>query len=74
MASDALQRLEKMIERRAREEPLAYITGWKEFWSMEFKVNEHTLIPRADSESIIEAILVRVLFKDGTPLSQKMFT
>ena len=37
--------------------PLAYLTGQQEFWSLNFKVNEHTLIPRPDTERLIEAVL-----------------
>ncbi len=46
-----------MVERRARREPLAYILGWQEFWSLRFAVSPATLIPRADSETLIEAAL-----------------
>nr|CCA19409.1 methylase subunit of polypeptide release factor puta [Albugo laibachii Nc14] len=44
------------IRRRCKGEPIAYITGTKEFWSMEFRVDSNTLIPRADSEVLVEAI------------------
>jgi len=37
--------------------PLAYLTGQQEFWSLNFKVNEHTLIPRPDTEVLIEQVL-----------------
>ena len=37
--------------------PLAYLTGRQEFWSLSFKVNEHTLIPRPDTEVLIEQVL-----------------
>ena len=37
--------------------PLAYLTGQQEFWSMSFKVNEHTLIPRPDTEVLVEQVL-----------------
>ncbi len=47
------------VARRARGEPVAYITGVKEFWSLEFCVTPDVLIPRADSECLIEAVLAR---------------
>lgn len=37
--------------------PLAYLTGQQEFWSLSFTVNEHTLIPRPDTEVLIEQVL-----------------
>ena len=37
--------------------PLAYLTEQQEFWSLNFKVNEHTLIPRPDTEILIEQVL-----------------
>lgn len=37
--------------------PLAYLTGCQEFWSLNFKVNEHTLIPRPDTEVLVEQVL-----------------
>ncbi|MDX2372990.1 peptide chain release factor N(5)-glutamine methyltransferase [Psychrobacter sp. PP-21] len=37
--------------------PLAYLTGQQEFWSLNFNVNEHTLIPRPDTEVLVEQVL-----------------
>ena len=37
--------------------PLAYLTGQQEFWSLNFTVNEHTLIPRPDTEVLIKQVL-----------------
>ena len=37
--------------------PLAYLAGQQEFWSLNFKVNQHTLIPRPDTEILIEQVL-----------------
>ena len=48
---------EDMIARRERREPLAYILGRREFWGLDFEVSPATLIPRADSETLIEAAL-----------------
>ena len=52
-----LQRLSECLERRKRGEPVAYITGSRGFWSLDLHVNEHTLIPRADTETLVEAAL-----------------
>ena len=45
------------IERRSKNEPIAYIIGYKEFWKSKFKVNKNVLIPRPDTETIIEQVL-----------------
>ena len=45
------------IERRKKNEPIAYITGYKEFWKNKFKVNNNVLIPRPDSETLVEQVL-----------------
>lgn len=52
----------EFIKRRVRKEPLSYITGTKEFMSLEFKVNPAVLIPRPESEIIVEQAID--LFKD----------
>ncbi len=49
--------LEPLLQRRAAREPLAYIVGYQPFWSLDFLVSPATLIPRADSETLIEAAL-----------------
>jgi release factor glutamine methyltransferase len=46
-----------LLDRRIAREPLAYILGRREFWSLEFQVSPATLIPRPDSETLLEAAL-----------------
>ena len=46
-----------VIERRIAREPLAYILGHKEFWSLDLAVGPGVLVPRPDSESLIETML-----------------
>ena len=46
-----------LLARREAREPLAYITGRKEFWGLEFAVSPATLIPRPDTETLVEAVL-----------------
>jgi len=52
-----LEGVRKLVARRSEHEPVALITGEKEFWSLPFKVTAATLIPRPDSETLIEAVL-----------------
>jgi release factor glutamine methyltransferase len=56
---------ETLLTRRIRREPLALIVGRREFWSLDFKVSPATLIPRADSETLVEAALA--IFADRPP-------
>lgn len=44
--------------------PLAYLTGKQEFWSLSFTVNEHTLIPRPDTEVLVEQVLQWISAQD----------
>jgi release factor glutamine methyltransferase len=52
-----VERFDPLIERRARREPVAYIRGEQEFWSRDFAVNPSVLIPRPETELIIEELL-----------------
>ena len=62
---DQTQRFEAMVKRRAAREPSAYITGAKEFWSLEFAVGPGALVPRPETETLIEAALKRVPDKNA---------
>ena len=44
----------ELLEARRRGRPIAHITGTREFWSLELAVNEHTLIPRPETETLVE--------------------
>src|SRR5579862_1928310 len=46
VAEEAVQRFAALIERRARGEPVAYLTGRREFWSLELRVTPAVLVPR----------------------------
>ena len=48
---------EHLLERRALREPLSFIVGRQGFWTLELAVSPDTLIPRADSETLVEALL-----------------
>lgn len=51
---DELATFRALVKRRAAREPLQYITGHQEFWSMEFKVSPAVLIPRPETELLVE--------------------
>jgi len=46
-----------LLERRQRGEPVAYLLGRQGFWTLDLQVAEHTLIPRADTELLVESAL-----------------
>ncbi|CEG57717.1 peptide chain release factor N(5)-glutamine methyltransferase [Legionella fallonii] len=48
---------QQFIAQRARGTPIAYLTGTREFWSLTLKVNQHTLIPRHETERLVELAL-----------------
>ena len=52
-----LARYQALILKRIEGQPIAYLTGEREFWSLTLNVNEHTLIPRPDSELLVEKTL-----------------
>ena len=61
--SEQLVKFKSLIERRKKGEPIAYLINKKEFWKDEFFVNKDVLIPRPDSELIIEQVL-KIYSKD----------
>jgi release factor glutamine methyltransferase len=57
-APAAAQRFETLLQRRLSREPVAYITGTQEFWSLDFTVTPDVLIPRPDTERLVEVALL----------------
>ena len=55
---------QKLIAQRVTGVPVAYLVGKREFWDLELYVNEHTLIPRPDTETLVEQVLE--LYPDAT--------
>jgi len=54
---DVAAAVRSLTARRVRREPMAYILGEREFWGLPFKVTPAVLVPRPDSETVIEAVL-----------------
>lgn len=57
LTEDERARFRQTVLRRRRREPVAQITGVKEFWSLTFRVDRHVLIPRPDTEVVVEEAL-----------------
>ena len=49
--------LQKLVYERKKGKPISYLTGQKFFWKYNFKINDHVLIPRPDTEVVVETIL-----------------
>jgi release factor glutamine methyltransferase len=66
MAREVPAAFEALVERRVEGEPLAYIVGRRAFWTIDLRVGPGVLIPRPDSETLIEAAVDH--FKERAPL------
>ena len=61
---DELRQIRQLVERRSNLEPIHYILGYREFWSLTLKVDQRVLIPRPDTERVVEVALDHL---DDTP-------
>ncbi len=57
LTAAAKQRLDENVQRRLSGEPIAYLTGHREFWSLDFRVTPATLVPRPETEYLVEIAL-----------------
>jgi release factor glutamine methyltransferase len=57
LSSEMLELFDRLLERRAEGEPLQYITGHQEFYGLEFEVTPGVLIPRPETELIIDEVI-----------------
>ena len=57
LGADELAAFKRVVQRRAAREPVALIVGRREFWSLELAVDPHVLIPRPETEHVVEAAL-----------------
>ncbi|RXJ73869.1 protein-(glutamine-N5) methyltransferase, release factor-specific [Veronia nyctiphanis] len=60
LSKSELALFQTLIERRCQGEPVAYITGTREFWSLSLEVEPSTLIPRPDTERLVELALDKI--------------
>lgn len=63
LTQEQKNKLEELIKRRQTGEPIAYITNTKEFWSLELTVNKNVLIPRPETEMLVELALEKITSK-----------
>ncbi len=57
---DHSKRFYDLVAQRLSGQPIAYLLGYREFWTLNLTVNEHVLIPRPDTECLVEAALERL--------------
>jgi release factor glutamine methyltransferase len=60
LPSNKTEELQKLVSRRVKKEPIAYILNYKEFWSTNFYVDRSVLIPRPETEALIDLILSQI--------------
>jgi release factor glutamine methyltransferase len=66
---DQAARFARLIEQRAAGMPVQYLTGRQEFWGLEFEVNPSVLIPRPETEHVVEVALARLGARRGDALT-----
>ena len=66
LESHELEVFKSFIQKRIKREPVAYIVGKKEFWSMDLKVTPDVLIPRPETETLVEAALTIIPPESGS--------
>lgn len=65
---EQINRVLVLTGRRKRREPMAYIRGWREFWSLDFNVTPAVLVPRPETECLVEEVLrLRDSTRGGRP-------
>ena len=65
---EQINRVLVLTGRRKRREPMAYIRGWREFWSLDFTVTPAVLVPRPETECLVEEVLrLRDFYRGSRP-------
>jgi len=57
LTTNQLNNFKALFNRRLKGEPIAYILGYQEFFNLKFKVNKHVLIPRPETETLVEQVI-----------------
>ena len=65
LSEDQLMQFNRLLERRLQGEPAAYLTGRREFWSLDLQVTPDVLIPRPETERLVELALERIPEKES---------
>lgn len=60
LPADSREHFDQLLQRRLKGEPVAYLTGEREFWSLALSVNKDTLIPRPETETLVAQALQRI--------------
>ena len=65
LSDEELSRMRSLVQRASEEEPIAYLTGRAHFFNLEFDVTRDVLIPRPDTETLVENVLQAVRHQPG---------
>src|SRR3954464_7223977 len=65
MGEGELAKFRELVQRAAEQEPIAYLTGVAHFFNLEFEVNRDVLIPRPDTETLVENVIQLVRNQSG---------
>ena len=68
MSTEQLFLFQQLVAKRSLGKPVAYLTGTREFWSLPLKVNEETLIPRPETELLVELTLHLIANQSGAQI------
>lgn len=64
LGNESIVELRNLVDRRAKHEPIAYLTGHKEFYGLDFEVDKNVLVPRPETEMMVEYIIGSTQPKD----------
>lgn len=66
----SMTQFDSLVERRAKGEPIAYITGHREFWSLDLLTDKNTLIPRPETETLVVCALEKIPHKTPSRIAE----